>query len=116
MIDYKALGAQIKAVRLDRKMTQEKLAEAAGVGVTHMSHIETGNSMASLQVFVDILNTLDCSADELMCLEVKRARPQLNSWLSELVADCDEDESKLIADTVIALKASLRRLKTLEHD
>lgn len=114
MIDYKTLGAQIKAVRLDRKMTQEKLAEAAGVGVTHMSHIETGNSIPSLQVFIDVLNALDCSADELLCLELKRARPQLNSWLSELVADCDQDEAKLIADTVIALKSSLRRLKTLD--
>lgn len=116
MVDYKALGAQIKAMRLERKMTQEKLAEAAGVGVTHISHIETGNSIASLQVFVDILNTLDCSADELLCLEVKRARPQLNSWLSDLVADCDEGEAKLIADTVIAMKAALRRLKTLDHN
>lgn len=116
MVDYKAIGAQIKAVRLERKMTQERLAEAAGVGVTHISHVETGNSIASLQVFVDILNALDCSADELLCLDVKRANPQLNSWLSELVEDCDKEEAKLIADMVIALKTSLRRLKTLERN
>ena len=42
MIDYKLLGSRIKAIRLEKKITQEKLAEAAGVGVTHISHIETG--------------------------------------------------------------------------
>ena len=37
------------------------------------------------------------------------ARPVLNSWLSDLVADCNEDEVKIITDTVTALKASLHR-------
>ena len=45
MVDYKTLGSRIRAVRLEKKMTQEQLAEAVGVGVTHISHIETGNSI-----------------------------------------------------------------------
>ena len=56
MIDYKSIGARIRTVRLAKKLTQEQLAEAAGVGVTHISHIETGNSIPSLQVLVDIIN------------------------------------------------------------
>lgn len=112
MIDYKFLGSQIRAVRLKKKMTQERLAEAVGCGVTHISHIETGNSIPSLQTMIDIINALDCSADELFCMEVDQARPLLNSWLSELVADCSSAEVKLITDTVISLKNSMRRLKT----
>lgn len=111
MIDYKLLGSRIKAIRLEKKITQEKLAEAAGVGVTHISHIETGNSIPSLQVVVDIINALGCSADELFCLEVEKAKPMLNHWLCDLVADCDSVEIKVIADTVAGLKNSLRRLK-----
>lgn len=53
MVDYKTLGSRIRAVRLEKKMTQEQLAEAVGVGVTHISHIETGNSIPSLQVMLD---------------------------------------------------------------
>ena len=111
MIDYKSIGARIRTVRLAKKLTQEQLAEAAGVGVTHISHIETGNSIPSLQVLVDIINALDCSADEQLCMEIRQARPLLDSWLSELVADCDDAEVKLITDMVVSLKASLRRLK-----
>ena len=115
MIDYKFLGSRIRDVRLEKKITQEKLAEAAGVGVTHISHIETGNSVPSLQTLVDIINALGCSADELFCMEVNQARPALNHWLCELVADCDSTEMKLIADMVVSLKGSLRRLKVSDE-
>ena len=115
MVDYRDIGSRIRAVRLDQKMTQEQLAEAVGVGVTHISHIETGNSIPSLQVMIDIINALGCSADELLCIEVEQARPLLNSWLSDLVADCNTTEVKLITDTVVSLKNSLRRLKIAEE-
>ena len=108
MVDYKTLGSRIRAVRLEKKMTQEQLAEAVGVGV---SHIETGNSIPSLQVMLDIINALGCSADELFCMEIDQARPLMNSWLSELVADCSNMEIKLITDMVLSLKSSLRRLR-----
>ncbi|MBR2131784.1 MAG: helix-turn-helix transcriptional regulator [Oscillospiraceae bacterium] len=114
MIDYKAVGSRIRAVRLSRKMTQEQLAEAVGVGVTHISHIETGNSIPSLQVLVGIINVLECSADELLCLEVDCARDFRNNWLCDLVADCNDFEVKLITDTVVSMKTSLRRLKISE--
>ena len=58
MTDYKSIGARIRTVRLEKKLTQEQLAEAAGVGVTHIRHIETGNSVPSLQVIVDIINAM----------------------------------------------------------
>ncbi len=114
MVDYKALGAQIKKARLKAGLTQEQLAEAAGVGVTHISHIETGHTIPSLQVLVEIINALNCSADELLCMEVKNAAPQRTRWFCELLEDCSESETKLIADMVLSLKTSLRRLKTLE--
>ena len=111
MVDYKDIGMRIRAVRQSTKITQEPLAEAAGVGVTHISHIETGNGVPSLQTLVDIINALECSADELLCIDVEKARPYLDSWLSELVADCNGTEVKLISDMVVSMKASLRRLK-----
>ena len=115
MIDYKNIGARIRAVRTEKKITQEQLAEAVGVGTSHISHIETGNGTPSFETIIQIINALDCSADELLCIEVKNARPYLNNWLCEIVEDCDPTETKLIMDTVTALKSSLRRLKVAEE-
>ena len=115
MIDYKHIGARIRAVRTEKKITQEQLAEVVGVGTSHISHIETGSGTPSFETIIQIINALDCSADELLCIDVKNARPYLNNWLCELVEDCDATETKLIVDTVTALKSSLRRLKVAEE-
>ena len=45
MIDYAAIGRHIREKRLERGLSQEKLAELSDVGVTHISHIETGNTI-----------------------------------------------------------------------
>ncbi len=114
MIDYASIGSQIRKKRKQRGLTQEQLAEAVGVGVTHISHLETGVGTVSLKVFIALVNFLDCSVDELLCKDVKTARPIVDSWLSELVADCDQTEVKIIADTVCALKNTLRKNKAKE--
>ncbi len=108
MIDYADIGSRIRTVRLERKMTQEQLANAVNLGVTHISHIETGSSIPSLQSFIAILNALNCSADELLCRELVTTQEIENHWLTELVADCSIEETKVLSDTLKALKQTLR--------
>ncbi len=56
MVDYADIGKRIRACRLSKGMTQEQLANEVGVVVTHISHIETGNSVPSLKTLIDIIN------------------------------------------------------------
>lgn len=60
-------------------------------------------------MFLAIINFLDCSADEILCKEINTARPIVDNWLVDLVADCNKEEIKIISDTVTALKQSLRK-------
>ena len=113
-IDYQDIGQRIKEKRIQKGLTQEKLSERIGVGPSHMSHIESGSTVPSFEVFISILNALDCSADELLCREAAVSKPLLNSWLSELVADCDPTETKILSDILIAAKQTLRKNKTIE--
>lgn len=66
MADCENLGKRIRAARRKRKITQQRLSRAIGVGTTHISHIENGKSMPSMEIFVKIINTFECSADELL--------------------------------------------------
>lgn len=66
MKDCANIGPRIRAARGRQRLTQEKLGQIVGVGTTHISHIETGSTMPSMETFVKILNALDCSADELL--------------------------------------------------
>ncbi len=113
-IDYKDIGQRIREKRIEKGLTQEKLSELIGVGPSHMSHIESGSTVPSFEVFIAILNALGCSADELLCREASAAKPLLNSWLSALVADCDNTEIKILSDIVIAAKQTLRKNKTVD--
>jgi transcriptional regulator with XRE-family HTH domain len=66
MKDCANIGPRIRAARIRQKLTQEKLGQIIGVGTTHISHIETGSTLPSMDTFVRILNALGCSADELL--------------------------------------------------
>ena len=110
-VDYQDIGQRIKGLRMEKGLTQEQLSERIGVGPSHMSHIESGSTVPSLAVFIAILNALDCSADALLCRETQVGKPLMNSWLSEIVADCDPTEAKILSDILICAKQSLRKHK-----
>ena len=113
-IDYADIGQRIKHNRIEKGLTQEKLAEMVGIGPSHMSHLESGKTVASMDVFIALCNVLECSADELLCREIIMARPVMNSWLCELVADCDPTETKILTDILISAKNTLRKNKMTE--
>ena len=63
---YKAIGARIRDVRLQRNMSQAELAEKAFISVPHMSEVENGKTKSRLSTFVYITEALQVSADVLL--------------------------------------------------
>ena len=108
-INYFDIGKRIRTARLARGMTQERLAELVEIGTTHISHIETGNTIPSMKVFVSIVNALQVSADELLCDSLDRARPVYENEITYVTRDCDEREIRVIAETVKTVKEALRK-------
>lgn len=111
-LNYRDIGTRIKRIRISKKMTQDKLAELVNLSTPHMSHVETGSTKVSLPTLVRIANVLECSMDELLCDSLTRARDQFINEISRETNDCSEEEIRIIADTVKALKTSLRRRHT----
>ena len=54
MIDYAFIGARLKEARIRKNMTQEQLAAMTDVGSTHISHIETGMTIPSTKLLVQM--------------------------------------------------------------
>ena len=108
MMDYYKTGQKIRKHRKICSLSQEELAEKIGISVTHMSHIETGNTKLSLPVLADISVALGVSTDELI-FDSANGRELALGQLSEAIEDCTEREINIITDTVKALKVSLRR-------
>lgn len=65
-VDYTAFGQRVRKVRLLRQLTQEQLAEKAGVINSYIGVIERGEKKASINTLVKIANALNCSVDYLL--------------------------------------------------
>ncbi|MEY8313182.1 helix-turn-helix transcriptional regulator [Oscillospiraceae bacterium 42-9] len=108
-LNYRAIGKRIKIERIKADLTQEKLAEMAGLSPTHMSNVETGSTRVSLTLMVSIANALGVTLDDLMCDSVTHARVQFEQDIADILSDCDTYEIRMIADMAQALKDTLRR-------
>lgn len=107
-MDYKSLGERIKAVRKQQGMTQQLLAELIEKSVQHISHIETGNTKASLEVLVNIANVLGVTADELLSESIEKFNEIYTNEISKIVSGCTNKElrflSQLLYTSVILLR------------
>lgn len=63
MIDFVQMGKRIKQRRKELHLTQEALAEQAGISASFMGHIERGSRIASLDTLLSICIALDVSMD-----------------------------------------------------
>lgn len=82
--ERKLIGARLRDVRIQRGLSQEELASAAGLSSGHISDMERGKSM-SLDSVVAIVTALDVSLDYI----IRGIRPQMGAW--GLMFRSDED-------------------------
>ena len=65
-LNFKNIGSRIQKYRIDRKMTQEDLAEIIGTNQKHNSRIEGGMHRSNLDTMVAIARALKISVDTLV--------------------------------------------------
>ena len=108
-LDYQAIGKRVKNARLRSQLTQEELAEKAGLSVTHMSNIETGHSKLSLPMAVALVNTLHVSVNEFLCDNVICSKETFSHEVQLLLEDCDDFEIRILTELLKTAKDTLRR-------
>lgn len=99
-INYKLLSKKIKNQRITLGLTQECLAIAANVNISHISNIENGRSKVSLSTLVCICNalntTVDCMLsdsykiekdplDQAIFLELRKFKPEAKKQLLKII-------------------------------
>ena len=106
-MDYYAIGQRIRKIRKARNLSQAQLSEMVGISITHMSHIETGNTKLSLPVLVDLANALEARTDDLLYDKVTAERSTATDTIVQLLEACTTQQLRVIEDLVKAAKASL---------
>ena len=77
----------------------------------NISYIENGRKKLSLETLVNIANTLQVSADELLSYNIEY-RCEIKDEYSSILEKCSTYEKKVITDMARALKQSLRDERT----
>ncbi len=99
----KDIGKRIQEIRKKQKITQETLAEKIGVSTHYYSALERGIYNIKLELLVNILNELNCSADEIFCDVVKKSSNTKATKLSEKLEKLSLDEQYKIYEVVDTL-------------
>ena len=107
-MDYRSIGENIRKYRKTKKMTQETLAERAGLSVNYIGSIERGEKLPSLETFIVILNQLGVTADCILQDVVKANYELKMSLLNEKLSVLSPDQRATVEDVVDVL---VRRLK-----
>lgn len=62
---YKSLGKQIKKIRKERCLTQQKLAEKVGIGLNFLGKIEVAYAKPSFETIIKISQVLEVPLKDL---------------------------------------------------
>lgn len=111
MIDYVAIGRRIQSYRLKKELTQEYIAEKAGVSIPHLSRIENGSGKPSLQTLVNICNVLNVTIDDIMQDNIAASKSKLTDRLYQITNDCTIDELNMFTDIIQTIRSNADKYK-----
>lgn len=94
---------RLAALRQERHMSQQTLANAVGVHVTQMRRYEAGSSHPTLDVLRGLAKTLRVSADTLLFDVTERSPDAALKLQFEALAKLDAHEKRVVKDVLDAL-------------
>ena len=96
----KIIGRRIQEIRKQRGLTQEQMAERVNISPHYLSALERGVYNIKLDLLVDILNILNCSADEVFQDVVSSSSKIKASQLSEKLKGLPVHEQRKIFEVI----------------
>lgn len=107
------LGSRIRAIRKAKKLSQEKVAEMAGLHPTYVGDIERGQVNASIRCYADIAEALGVPLPELVNLQPNNQDLVVQNEIMvmmEGVARLDEKRRKVFFEGAKSLLRSIESI------
>ena len=80
-----SLGRRIFALRTAKGLSQDKLAEKAGMSVKHLGKIERGAANASIKCLAEIAKALSMPVRDILDIEHEQGREELLAELTVVI-------------------------------
>ena len=100
-IEFDNLGAQVKELRIQMKLTQAEVAEALNVTPGYISNVENNRTAMSLRVLIYYAKLMNISLDSLIGrIEPEYRKNALDNELLELSSKLDDEQKKKLIKTI----------------
>jgi len=103
MFDQKLLGNRIKALRVQKGLSQDKLGELAGLNGKYLGEVERGNSNISVTNLSKLADVLEVPLLSIMDVEHERNREELVKELHQMIDGADDAQLKIIYRVIEAV-------------
>lgn len=107
------LGSRLRALRQDRQLTQEELAERAEIHPTFLAKIEAGQRLPSLEVIRRLAGALGVPVASIVSTidecEGASRKDRLVGELAMLLKGCTGEELEFVKDFIMMLKRHARQ-------
>lgn len=107
-INPREIGLKVQALRKTKKMTQEQLAEIAGVSWRTMSNLERGLALPTLKLIYDLSQHFNISMDELLNNRIQTSkttsRLKLEQEVTESIKTLPDNLLRHIKEYMLLLK------------
>ena len=108
-INYKRIGQNIREVRRSVSLTQDALAEQAGLSVNHISHVETGSSPVSLPALIRICEVLEITADRVLYDNLSTPTAHLSADVAKCFSNVSPQEGSVMLAVAQSAKQAMRK-------
>lgn len=100
-IEFENLGAQVKELRIQMKLTQAEVAEALNVTPGYISNVENNRTAMSLRVLIYYAKLMNISLDSLIGrIEPEYRKNALDNELLDLASKLSDDQKKKLIKTI----------------
>lgn len=103
-LNFERIGKKIKEVRLEKKLTQEYIADIVDVNTSHISNIENNRVKVSLSTLVQICNALNITVDYILAEEYKQPSSAIEQEILHELKLCSDETKEQILKIVKALQ------------
>lgn len=108
-VDFGAVGARIRACRLEAGMSQERLAELSDLSTPYVSHIERMAKKPSLSALIRLSAALGVTVDYLLAGNQPADQTAFLSDVQTLLSGCSLTERRIVLQVALATREALRQ-------
>lgn len=98
--NFCSVGENIRKYRKKKLLTQEKLAELCELSTNYIGMLERAEKIPSLDTLIRIVNTLEITADMLLCGVTDRGYQMKSSQCTEQIGTLPKREQRKIYEMI----------------